>query len=71
MEELGIESDSSMSPAKTNGPVTMGRGEVLLIPESTGDTVGMHDPYDGTYLGDLIQGAGTLSTPIFAIMGER
>lgn len=41
----------------------------LLIPESSNDTVGMYDPYDGTYLGDLIDGAGLFSTPINAVLG--
>jgi hypothetical protein len=45
---------------------------VLLIPDSTSDTVGMFDPYDGTYLGDFLtvpQIHGTLSTPINAVPG--
>ena len=36
--------------ARTTTAAT-GRSAVLLIPEITGDTVGMYDPYDGTYLG--------------------
>ncbi|MBU0638464.1 MAG: PEP-CTERM sorting domain-containing protein [Planctomycetes bacterium] len=43
--------------------------DFLLIPDSTADTVGMYDPYDGTYLGDLINGAGLFSTPINAVPG--
>jgi hypothetical protein len=44
-------------------------GGYLLIPESTNDTVGMYSPVDGSYLGDLINGAGTLNTPINAVLG--
>jgi hypothetical protein len=44
----------------------------LLIPESSNDTVGMYDPMDGTYLGDLITVPilyGSSSTPINAVAG--
>jgi hypothetical protein len=41
----------------------------LAIPESTNDTVGMYDPFDGAYLGDIIDGAGLFSTPINAVLG--
>ena len=46
--------------------------EYLLIPESSADVVGLYDPYDGTYLGDLcsvplIHGAS--STAVNAIVG--
>ncbi|MCA8962490.1 MAG: hypothetical protein KDC38_18320 [Planctomycetes bacterium] len=37
--------------------------QVLLIPESTNDTIGMYDPFDGSYLGDLASGGG-MQTPI-------
>ena len=43
--------------------------EFLLIPDSTTDKVGMFNPYDGTYLGDLIDGTGIFSTPINAVPG--
>ena len=46
--------------------------EVLLIPESNNDVVGMYDPFDGTYLGDLIIEDTVLfdfSTPINAVPG--
>lgn len=51
-----------------------GRASFLLIPESLTDVVGMYDPYDGTYLGDIIINDTTgvnynLSTPINAIQG--
>ncbi|MFK8032366.1 MAG: hypothetical protein AB8G18_19245 [Gammaproteobacteria bacterium] len=42
---------------------------VLLIPESTNDTVGLYSAIDGTYLGDLIGPQDSLSTPINAIQG--
>jgi len=42
----------------------------LLIPESTDNTVGMYDPYGGTYLGDLINDSqGILETPLNAVLG--
>jgi len=50
-------------------PVGLPFGKVLLIPDSTNDVVSMFDPHDGTYLGDLINGAGTFSTPIHAVQG--
>ena len=43
--------------------------EALLIPDSTNDVVAMFSPFDGQYLGDLIDGSGTFSTPINALMG--
>jgi hypothetical protein len=44
---------------------------VLLIPESSGDTIGMYSPLDGTYLGDFapVPQLGGTSTPINAILG--
>jgi hypothetical protein len=44
-------------------------GEFLLIPDSTADSVGMYDPYDGTYLGDLIPPFDSFSTPVNAALG--
>jgi hypothetical protein len=41
----------------------------LLIPDSTADTIGMYDPDDGTYLGDVINGVGRFGTPVNAILG--
>ena len=43
--------------------------EYLLIPDSTSGTVGKYNPYDGTYLGDLINGASLFTTPVNAIVG--
>ena len=34
-----------------------------MIPDSTSDTVGMYDPFDGTYLGVLIDGTGMYLMP--------
>jgi hypothetical protein len=51
------------------GAASVASAQYLLIPESSDDTVGMYDPYDGTYLGDLINGAGLFSTPINALLG--
>jgi len=52
---------------KTNSYIN--RDDYLLIPDSTADVVCMFDPYDGTYLGDLIDGTGLFSVPINAIVG--
>ena len=69
-EELGIETNNGPTSHFMAPRGTFHRaGGVLLIPESTNDTVGMYDPYDGTYLGDLINGSGVLSLPINAILG--
>jgi hypothetical protein len=43
--------------------------QFLLIPDSSADTVGMYDPFDGTYMGDLIPDTGLFSTPLNAILG--
>ncbi|MBU0638465.1 MAG: hypothetical protein KKB50_06330 [Planctomycetes bacterium] len=43
--------------------------DYLLIPDSTAKTVGMYDPYDGTYLGNLIDGSSRFSLPINAVPG--
>jgi len=48
---------------------TIPQDSVLLIPESTDDNVGMYDPNDGTFLGNLINGTGLFSTPINAVQG--
>ncbi|UCE66867.1 MAG: hypothetical protein JSU85_02320 [Candidatus Zixiibacteriota bacterium] len=56
---------SGQAPFITSIP----QDSVLLIPESNNDVVGMYDPYDGTYLGDLINGAGIFFTPFNAIKG--
>lgn len=42
---------------------------VLLIPESTNDTVGIYSAADGSYLGDLIGPQASLATPISAVQG--
>lgn len=47
-------------------------GDYLLIPESDTDTIGMYDPYDGTYLGDFATVPliyGSTRTPINAVLG--
>jgi DNA-binding beta-propeller fold protein YncE len=51
------------------GAASAASAQYLLIPESSNDTVGMYDPYDGTYLGDLIDGADLFTTPINALLG--
>lgn len=69
-EGLEIQVQSLRRPVKQT---SLGRlDEVLLIPESSADVVGMYDPFDGTYLGDLIIEDTMLfdfSTPINAVPG--
>jgi hypothetical protein len=48
---------------------TIPQDSVLLIPESLADSIGMYDPYDGTFLGNLTDGGGRFSTPIDVIKG--
>jgi outer membrane protein assembly factor BamB len=69
MEEMGLDTPTQ-APNKAGflGSATRAT-EFLMIPESSNDTVGMFDPYDGTYLGDLISGFGEFSTPINAVLG--
>jgi hypothetical protein len=75
MEEQGLEigAEPSIGSSGNNGtipaPDSIPPDGVLLIPESTNDVVGMYDPFDGTYLGNLINGSGLFSTPINAIQG--
>ena len=71
-ERIGLELQdrSACSPfrpvAVPEGPRS---GPVLLIPESIADTIGMYDPFDGAYLGDLIAGSPHFGTPIAAVIG--
>lgn len=70
MEEAGI--DTSVAPAKPSIPLkALPSGPVLLIPDSSADVVAMFDPFDGKYLGDLINGSGVWSTPINAVQGPN
>ncbi len=77
LEEAGLEPDNAPSPMGTGsapgGTIptldSIPPDGVLLIPESTNDVVGMYDPMDGTFLGNLISGGGMFSTPINAIRG--
>ena len=75
MEESGtalppesLNNARGLIPKSIKKSVFAGTG-VLLIPESLSDTVSMYDPYDGTYLGDLILNDGAFSTPINAVPG--
>jgi len=72
-EKQGIEITSKDLPksAAVVKPMAAPTGPFLLIPDSTTDTVGMFDPHDGTYLGNLIDGSGMFSTPINAILGPN
>lgn len=70
MEEQGLDlPGTSAVHAPIQKSVLAASGTVLLIPDSTSDTVAMFDPFDGTPLGTLINGAGLFSTPINAILG--
>ena len=55
------------------GPTTV---DVLLIPDSTEDAIGLYDPQDGSYLGDWLPpneatDPYTFSTPINAVQGLK
>ncbi len=67
-EESGCE-PASPGIAANPSPATARDVMILMVPESTGDVVGMYDPYDGTYLGDMITDNPGFSTPINAIQG--
>jgi outer membrane protein assembly factor BamB len=73
LEEQGMELEPLIDNSGNNGTVptldSIPPDGVLLIPESTNDMVGMYDPFDGTFLGNLISGGGMFSTPINAIQG--
>ncbi len=69
LEAEGIEVSTSAPPAGMIATGTTLTGTVLLIPDSTSDVVAAFDPFDGHYLGDLINGLGIFSTPINAIQG--
>jgi hypothetical protein len=65
-EETGIE---AAEPARMAQPAGRPDVDVLLIPDSGSDFVGMYDPFDGTFLGDLITENPGFATPINAIAG--
>lgn len=65
-EANGVE---SVSPSQGALPTSRPEADVLLIPNSIDDVVGMYDPQDGAYLGDLITENPGFSTPINAIPG--
>jgi len=71
LEEVGSYEQNVPSTTGPQRKIQLNRlGQVLLIPESTNDVVGMYDPFDGTYLGNLIVNSpALLSTPINAIPG--
>jgi len=73
-EELGIDTEPEVTQHHFKADPSMmselGRSRgMLLIPNSTTDTVGLFDPYDGTYLGDVITDNPGFSTPINAVVG--
>ncbi|KYK23166.1 hypothetical protein AYK25_02175 [Thermoplasmatales archaeon SM1-50] len=51
-----------------NEPLSPNRG-FLMIPDSTAKSVGMYNPSNGTYLGDIIVDATRFTTPINAVKG--
>jgi len=72
MEETGIDLPAATQAHFQVDSETLNRRlqatGFLLIPDSISDTVGMFDPVDGTYLGDLIDGTGMFSTPVNAVL---
>ncbi len=58
----------TMTQISKIAPLPGDRG-FLLIPDSTAKSVGMYDPFEGTYLGDLIVDTTRFSTPINAVVG--
>ncbi len=69
LEEAGIDNGvAPPAPAAAKAAVRV-TGKVLLIPDSTADVVAMFSPQDGSFLGNLINGAGLFSTPINAVQG--
>jgi|GEM_PF-3576735 len=73
-EELGIDTEPEVTQhhfkadPSVMSDLSRSRG-MLLIPDSTTDTVGLFDPFDGTYLGDVITDNPGFSTPINAVVG--
>ncbi len=68
LEEQGLEPTSA---TKSGQQIAMDGlpTEFLMIPDSTNDVVGIYDPFDGTYMGDIISGFTGFSTPINAVQG--
>jgi hypothetical protein len=75
LEEQGLEcGDEALTNVPGNGGTTPTLDSIpedgaLLIPDSDADVVGMYDPNDGTFLGNLISGFGLFSRPLNAIKG--
>ncbi len=67
LEEQGLE------PSRSKEPISIGVDglptEFLMIPDSSNDVVGIYDPFDGSYIGDIITGFTGFSTPINAVQG--
>ncbi|UCC78991.1 MAG: T9SS type A sorting domain-containing protein [Candidatus Zixiibacteriota bacterium] len=74
LEEEGLELEPTTNNSGNNGTIptidSIPPDGALMIPESGSDVVGLYDPFDGTFLGNLIFGSGTLATPINAIQGS-
>lgn len=71
-EEQGIEINTGASTADVFQPVVLDSlppQDVLLIPNSDADNVGVYDPFDGTFLGLFITGHSGFQTPINAVPG--
>ncbi len=72
LEEQGIELNIGTSDGNSPQPVildSLPMQDVLLIPESNADNVGVYDPFDGTFLGIFITGYSGFQTPINAVPG--
>ena len=76
-EQYGIETGNDNLMLQPGSPisarVSLNRfGGVLLIPESSSDSIGLYDPYDGTFLRNLCEIPkiyGTSYTPSNAVQG--
>ena len=73
LEERGIDIKAGGNQTGHNGNLILDAlpdsVDVLLIPESTDDYVGMYDPETGDFLGYFIPSFGQFQTPICAIAG--
>ena len=76
-EELGLEFNADVITQSSANPSgnpailldSLPDSDVLLIPNSTDDWVGMYDPFDGDYLGIFVEDSIHFSTPLCAIEG--
>jgi hypothetical protein len=76
MEERGIEANRTAAIYGRNAVPTeitlldsLPSRDVLLIPNTTSDYVGIYDPYDGTFLGIFVSGTEYFFTTVNATQG--